>query len=71
MLLMLLPDTQVREARETARQAVALLQELSAFVVHNGPEGDWTAWIAAHAPSAGEWSRLVSHVLQTLLAHVA
>jgi hypothetical protein len=54
MLLMLLPDTQVREARETARQAVALLQELSAFVVDNGPEGDWTAWVAAHAPSAGE-----------------
>lgn len=45
---------QVKDARETAREAAGLLQQLQQFVGAHGPGGDWQAWLASHAPYAGE-----------------
>lgn len=44
---------QVREARDAAREAAGLLQELQRFVQDEGPDGDWRAWVSSHVANTG------------------
>jgi hypothetical protein len=55
---------QVREARDAAREAAALLQELQRFVQDEGPDGDWQAWVSSHVAYAGKgcWQRSLSTI---------
>ncbi|WIA12977.1 hypothetical protein OEZ85_006589 [Tetradesmus obliquus] len=43
----------VREARDAAREAAGLLQELQRFVQDEGPDGDWRAWVSSHVANTG------------------
>uniref|UniRef100_A0A383W6D0 TOG domain-containing protein n=1 Tax=Tetradesmus obliquus TaxID=3088 RepID=A0A383W6D0_TETOB len=43
----------VREARDAAREAAGLLQELQRFVQDEGPDGDWRAWVSSHVAYTG------------------
>lgn len=44
---------QVKEAREAAREAAALIQQLHRFVAEQGPDGDWLAWAHINLPYSG------------------
>jgi hypothetical protein len=44
---------QVKEAREAAREAAALIQQLHRFVAEQGPDGDWPAWARINLPYSG------------------
>lgn len=44
---------QVKEAREAAREAAALIHQLHRFVAEQGSEGDWPAWASANLPYSG------------------
>lgn len=44
---------QVKEAREAAREAVALIQQLHRFVAEQGQDGDWRTWASSNLPYSG------------------
>jgi hypothetical protein len=44
---------QVKEAREAAREAAALIQQLHNFVAEQGPDGDWRTWASSNLPYSG------------------
>lgn len=44
---------QVKEAREAAREATALIQQLHRFVAEQGSDGDWRAWASTNLPYSG------------------
>lgn len=44
---------QVKEAREAAREAAALIHQLHQFVSEQGPDGDWPAWASSNLPYSG------------------
>jgi hypothetical protein len=44
---------QVKEAREAAREAAALIHQLHQFVSEQGSDGDWPAWASSNLPYSG------------------
>jgi len=45
---------QVKEARDAAREAAALIRQLHRFVAEQGSGGDWPAWAGSNLPNSGE-----------------
>jgi hypothetical protein len=54
---------QVKEAREAAREAAALIHQLHQFVSEQGSGGDWPAWASSHLPYSGVQLDSASFVL--------
>lgn len=57
---------QVREARDAARDAAGLLQELQRFVQDEGADGDWRAWVSSHVAYSGGCAKAASACWQLL-----